>query len=98
MRPVAGTWPVNDTWERLIRSDISYGDPVTGFVGPNTPEEAALLGWADTPGARPRVVRVEHKDENTAVVIIDTDPHHLEYVQCVRGTDGRWREQISGGY
>jgi hypothetical protein len=41
---------------------------------------------------------MERKDENTAVVIIGTDPHHLEYMYFVQGPDGRWREQISGGY
>jgi hypothetical protein len=64
----------------------------------NTPEEAALLGWAAYPEAKARVIRVEIEDENAVRVIIDTEPHHLEYVYCVRGPDGLWREQISGGY
>jgi len=71
---------------------------MNAFTGPDTPEEAALLGWADTPGANPRVVRVDYTDASTAVVILDTEPQHLEYVYCVRGPDGRWREQVSGGY
>jgi hypothetical protein len=64
----------------------------------NTPEEAALLGWADYPQANARIVRVESEGDDAARVIIETDPHHLEYSYCVRAADGRWREQISGGY
>jgi len=66
--------------------------------GGDTAEEAALLGWADYPAANARVVRVEPEDDDAVRVIIETDPHHLEYSYCVRRSDGRWREQNSGGY
>jgi len=83
---------------RPLYSDIFYGGVVSFTYGDNTPEEAALLGWADRPAANARVVRVEPEGDDAARVIIETDPHHLEYSYCVRGSDGRWREQNSGGY
>jgi len=64
----------------------------------STPEEIALHGWADYPEAHVRIVRLEWESDDAVYVITDTEPHHLEYVYCVRGPDGRWREQISGGY
>lgn len=63
-----------------------------------TPEEAALLGWAENPKAKAQVVRVELESEGAARVVIDAQPHQLEYVLCGRGPDGLSREVVSGGY
>jgi hypothetical protein len=60
----------------------------------DSPEEAALAGWAGTPGAAARVVDVTvHRDR--AEVVIDTQPAHREWVYCVR-TDRGWTEVVSG--
>lgn len=63
----------------------------------DSPEEAALAGWASTPSAHPRVVSVEVVNDRAQIVVgTDSDPDgDHDWVYCVR-RDGRWREVISG--
>ena len=61
--------------------------------GFESPEGAALSGWASTPGAHARVVSVAIRRDR-AEVVIDTDPTYPDYVHCVR-RDGRWFEVVS---
>jgi hypothetical protein len=52
-----------------------------------TPEEAALAEWPPSAGAR--VIRVEDRTDDHAVVITDTDPSHPYRNQC-RKTPAGW--------
>jgi hypothetical protein len=62
--------------------------------GFESPEAAALAGWAGTPDAHARVISVTvHGDR--AEVVIDTDPSHPDFVYCLRRS-GAWFEQVSG--
>ena len=65
--------------------------------GFQSPEEAALAGWASTPSAHARVMSVEVVNDRAQVVVAaDGDPYaNHDYVYCVR-RDGRWREVVSG--
>jgi hypothetical protein len=63
--------------------------------GFDSPQEAALAGWASAPSAHARVVSVDVRG-NRAEVLIDTDPsHHPDWVYCVR-RNGQWFEAVSG--
>jgi hypothetical protein len=65
--------------------------------GYDSPEDAALAGWASTPSAHARVLSVEVVGERAQVVIAtvsDPDGDH-EWVYCVR-RDKRWHEVMSG--
>lgn len=58
-----------------------------------TPEEAALSAWSHTPGAHARVVEVQHKAEDIALVVIEVDgdpAYNRDLVTCARNADGRW--------
>lgn len=59
-----------------------------------TPELAALSGWRATPGARPRVARVEVRGSR-AEVVLELENGYLEWVYCDREPDG-WSESGSG--
>lgn len=63
-------------------------DDEPGF---NTPELAALSGWTDTPAARAHIVSVTMHGEDSAEVIIDTDPSHPMSTRVDREADGLWR-------
>ena len=63
-------------------------------LGYESPEAAALAGWASTPGADARVVSVAVRGDR-AEFVIDTDPAYLDYVYCPR-RNGRWFEVVSG--
>lgn len=63
----------------------------------DTPEEAALSSWQETPGAKARVRSVTIRGER-AEVIIETDqsdPDYVDFVYCVRGEAGRWQGVVS---
>lgn len=62
--------------------------------GFDSPEAAALSGWASAMAAHPRVVSVDVQGDR-AEVVIDTEPSYLDYVYCVR-RGGRWFEVVSG--
>jgi hypothetical protein len=57
-----------------------------------SPEEAVLADWPAA--AHARVVSVDVRGRR-AEVVIDTDPHYLYWVYCVRDVAG-WREVVSG--
>ena len=58
-----------------------------------SPEAAALAGWASTPSARAHVVSVEVVNDRAQVVVAaDGDP---DWVYCVK-RNGRWHEVMSG--
>lgn len=63
-----------------------------------TPREAALEGWRSTPAANARVVSETIRNDR-AEVVIETEQSErgdVDYVYCVQGTNGRWREAVSG--
>lgn len=53
-----------------------------------TPAAAALAEWETVPNAHVRVVAVEYRDADHAVVLTDTDPPHLVRIYCERTDDG----------
>jgi hypothetical protein len=55
----------------------------------STPDDAAMAEWDAYPDALARVVRVEYRNENHAVVVTDTVPSHPMYNYCER-VDGGW--------
>ena len=68
---------------------------VEGFT---SPEEAALASWHGTPAANARVRCVTVRGAR-AEVLIETDQSdsgYLDYVYCIQGDAGRWREVVSG--
>ena len=68
---------------------------IEGF---SSPEEAALASWQGTPPAKARVRSVKLRGAR-AEVVIETDQSnsdYLDYVYCVQGDAGRWREVVSG--
>jgi hypothetical protein len=52
-------------------------------LGFESPEGAALAGWASTPDAHARVISVTVRGDR-AEVVIDTDPTYPDCVYCVR--------------
>jgi hypothetical protein len=64
--------------------------------GFDSPEDAALAGWASTPSARARVIAVEIVGDRAEVVLATDDDHnHGDWVYCAR-RDGLWHEVLSG--
>jgi hypothetical protein len=70
----------------------------------DTPEEAALAGWAETPSAQARVVDVQPFDQGAVkgvYVTIQTDGHpHFhdqDIASCVQAPNGKWFENGSTG-
>lgn len=68
---------------------------VEGFV---SPEEAALASWQGTPAANARVRAVTVRGSRAEVVVEtdQSDRDYLDFVYCVQGAAGRWREVVSG--
>ena len=64
------------------------------MAGFESPEEAALATWANSPEAHARIVSVDVRGDR-AEVVIDTDPSYPDYVYCQRRVDG-WHEAVSG--
>jgi hypothetical protein len=68
-----------------------------------TPEQAALSGWRDTPSAGARVVHVGPAQEPGAVYVyvqLEADPPGYcdqDIVTCSRTAGGRWFESGSTG-
>jgi hypothetical protein len=68
----------------------------------DSPEEAAMAGWQNTPHARARVVGVRRRTADEVVVIIQLDGgvpgfHAREACVCVRNPNGTWSENGSTG-
>jgi hypothetical protein len=77
--------------EKLRRS-VDEDDELLRFP---SPEAAALHGWRTCPIARARVVSSTIFVDQTALVVIDTEPSHPDHVECIRVADG-WVEVASG--
>jgi hypothetical protein len=60
----------------------------------DTPESAALASWTTAPAAEARVVSVDLRGDR-AEVVLDTIPSYLDYVYCLRTSDG-WQVTVSG--
>ncbi|MBV9870121.1 MAG: hypothetical protein JO214_05820 [Frankiaceae bacterium] len=59
----------------------------------DTPEEAALSGWAETPSAQAKVVEVDiHGDRATVIIEVAASRSDMkrERNYCHRSPDGRW--------
>jgi hypothetical protein len=67
---------------------IQMDDNADGY---STPELAAMSGWADTPAARARVISTTMHGDDSAEVIIDTEPSHPMHTRVERHADGLWR-------
>jgi hypothetical protein len=68
----------------------------------DTPEEAALHGWASTPTANARVIEVRETDAFDGVyVVVQTDGHpgfhDRDIASCVRAPNNKWWEGGSTG-
>ena len=59
-----------------------------GEAGYATPERAVLAEWDDYPEAEARVISIEYRDDNSAVVVTDTVPSHPMWNYCVRTRHG----------
>lgn len=70
---------------------VASRDDGGGF---DTPEAAALAGWAGAGVADPRVVSVDIRGSR-AEVIIEVGPSYPDWVYCYRLDDG-WHEACSG--
>jgi hypothetical protein len=57
--------------------------------GFGSPEDAVMAGWLAYPQAEARVVSVEYRDEDHAVVVTDTVPSHPMWNYCER-REGGW--------
>jgi hypothetical protein len=68
--------------------------PPERLRGQPTPEVAALLEWAGTQGADPRVRAVTVRGDR-AEVVIEVGPSYEDWVYCVRRSDG-WHGVVSG--
>ena len=68
---------------------------VEGFASPGG---AALASWQGTPAVNARVRSVTVRGAR-AEVVVETDQSnggYLDYVYCIQGEAGRWREVVSG--
>jgi hypothetical protein len=77
-------------------------DPPAAVELFDTPEVAALSGWASTPAAHARVIEVRPTDAFDGVyVIVQTDGppgfHDRDIASCVRTSNGKWWEAGSTG-
>jgi hypothetical protein len=64
--------------------------------GFDSPDDAALAGWQEFPGARARVVSSRIINDRAEVVVaVGADPGYLDYAYFVR-RDGRWFGAVSG--
>lgn len=76
------------------RDDVDPGDLF------DTPEEAALAGWAHLPGANPRVLEANPEGDRTVEVVVQLDApsgHDRETCRCERTSDGKWWLSVSSG-
>lgn len=62
--------------------------------GFDTPQQAALAGWKDTPKANARIVETTVRDDR-AEVVLQVGPGYREWFYCVREQHG-WVERASG--
>lgn len=85
-------------WLPAPRSGSNWHHRKVTADGFASPEEAALASWKGTPAANARVRSVTVRGAR-AEVVVETDQsnrEYLDYVYCVQGDAGRWREVVSG--
>ncbi len=74
--------------DQLARWALDIGEEMDGDAGYPSSEDAALAEWEDYPKAAARIITVEYRDENNAVVVTDTVPSHRMWNYCVRTPNG----------
>jgi hypothetical protein len=93
--------PAQAMQDRLLaahRSGLNWHHQAVAVKGFASPEEAALASWQGTPAANARVRSVTVRGAR-AEVVVETDQSnrgYLDYVYCIQGEAGRWREVVSG--
>jgi hypothetical protein len=78
-----------------------FFDVPEGVVLFDTAEEAALSGWAKTPGANATVVRVEAAEPGAVWVVLQLAAtpgiHDQDVVTCCQTPTGQWWSSGSSG-
>ncbi len=85
-RRSSGAW--RTTGDELAQWALDVDAGMKGEVGYRTPEDAALAEWEDHPEAAARVISVDYRDDNNAVVVTDTVPSHPIWNYCLRTPNG----------
>lgn len=78
-----------------FRQWLAEAQPIDERFLFDTPEQAALAGWAHTPSAHARVADVQRRSDDEVLVIVQLDGtpgfHDRDACVCVRHENGKWQ-------